>query len=229
MSDTTSDLDIWIIKPPGLWPGLGLAEVWRSRRALFVLARRDFKASYSNMVLGILWALLEPIMLSIITVFMGLVLGRGNRLGLPFPVFIFSAFVVFRPWSRLVNEGGSAVRANAVFVERIYLPRAFLPLSVALASVTNLVFLAVTLCLLLWFFAISPGVGLLMWPFALVIMCSFGLGAAFFSAAIGMSFPDMDFIRPVLTRACSGCRPSSAQAQWSPRSSATSTTSNRWS
>ncbi len=121
-------------------------------------------------------------------------------MGLPFPVFLFSAWVVWRPWARVVNSGGSSIRANSVFVERIYLPRAFLPLSVALGSIVDLISLTLMLCVLLVVYGVTPGIGLLMWPVVLVIMYAFSLGAAFSTAAFGMSYPDMDFIRPLLVR-----------------------------
>jgi lipopolysaccharide transport system permease protein len=202
MPGTPAKPDVKLITPPARWPGLGLGEMWRARRVLWVLSQRQFKARYSNMVLGVLWVLLEPLMLTIIiTVFMGLVMGRGERLGLPFPVFLFAAFVVWRPFTKVVNAGGASIKANAVFVERIYLPRAFLPLSDALVSVVDLAFMALAFSLLIMLFGITPGMGLLVWPIALVVMYAFGLGAAFFSAAVGMSFPDIDFIRPLLVRA----------------------------
>jgi lipopolysaccharide transport system permease protein len=202
MSDTSIEPTTRIIKPPRQWPGLGLAEMWRMRRVLLVLARRQFKARYSNMVLGVMWVLLEPLLLTlIITVFMGLLLDRGDRLGLPFPVFLFTAWTVWRPFSRVVNQGGSSIRGNAVLVERIYLPRAFLVLSVAIVSLVDLIFMVLALAVLLVFYGIAPGIGLLMTPVLLAIMYAFAVGGAFLSSAIGMSFPDMDFVRPLTVRA----------------------------
>lgn len=193
---------VTVFKPPGRWPGLGLGEMWRMRSVLWVLTRRQFKTRYENMVLGALWVLIEPLLLTVlITVFMGLVLGREDRMGLPFPVFLFCAWVVWRPFARVVNQGGSAIRGNAALVERIYLPRAFFAMSVALVSVLDFIFMVLALGLLLLFYGVTPGLGLLLVPVLLVIMYAFALGAAYLSSAIGMSFPDMEFVRPMLVRA----------------------------
>ncbi len=62
MTDTSTNPDIKIIRPPGRWPGLGFGEMWQKRRVLLTLARRDFRARYSNKVLGVLWVLLEPLL-----------------------------------------------------------------------------------------------------------------------------------------------------------------------
>ncbi len=201
MPEPLPDPGLTVIKPPSRWPGLGLGEMWRMRGVLWVLTKRQFKSRYQPMVLGFMWVLLEPLLLTfIITVFMGLIMERGDRMGLPFPVFLFAAWTVWRPFTRVVNQGGSSIRGNAALVERIYLPRAFLPLSAAVVSMVDLVTMILALSLLLIIYGITPGVGLLMLPLAVAIMYAFGLGAAYLSAAIGMAFPDVDFIRPLMVR-----------------------------
>ena len=189
------------IDPPRRWPGLGLGELWRTRRVLIVLARRQLMARYSNAILGMFWVLLEPVLLTIIiTVLLGLVLGRGDRYGLPFPVFIFIGWLGIRVWSRAVSQGSTSIRSNAALVDRVYIPRAHLPLSVALVSLVDWVTMTLALFGLLWWFGISPGWGLLTLPVLLAILYAFALGCSFLFSAAAMSVPDMDFVRGLFVR-----------------------------
>lgn len=153
------------------------------------------------MLLGFLWVVLEPLLLTIIiTVLLGLIIDRGERYGLPFPVFLFLAWTGFRVFSRLVNQGGASIRGNGALVDRIYLPRAFFPLSAGVVSLLDFAAMTAALSALLLFYSIAPGIGLLTLPLLLAIMFAFGLGLAFFFSASAMSVPDMDIVRALMVR-----------------------------
>ena len=70
-------------------------ELWESRELLLMLAARDIKVRYRAATLGILWALITPLMSIIIyTLFFG-VLGRMGPDGVPYPIFLFSALLIW--------------------------------------------------------------------------------------------------------------------------------------
>ena len=146
------------IVPASQWPMLGLAELWKARRILFVLAQRLLKVRYQHTALGIAWVVLQPLVLVlIVSVFMGFVIDRGVRDGLPFAVWLFPAWVAWRIFQKVASEGGSAVGANGALVQRIYLPRIYFPTAVALASLVDLVFMMVAQLVLQTAYGIRPG------------------------------------------------------------------------
>jgi lipopolysaccharide transport system permease protein len=191
-----------VIKPPGRWPGFGLGELWRTRRVLSVLALRDFKARYHELVLGVLWVVLEPLAITaLMAILMTWLLGRDDRYSLPFPVFLLTGWAAFRVFSRVANQGAASIRSNGQLVERVYLPRAFFPLSIALVSLVDLAALIGTLLIVLAVYGIAPGVGLLALPLLLLIMYAFALGIAFLSSAAAMGIPDIEIVRQLVLRA----------------------------
>jgi lipopolysaccharide transport system permease protein len=190
-----------IITPPRRWPGLGIGELWRHRHVLFVLARRQHKAQYGNLVLGAVWVVLEPLLLTVIVAsLLGLIMGRGDQMGIPFPVFLFIGWTAIRPFQRLVSIGGSSIRGNNSLVDRVYLPRAYFPLSVALVSLVDLAAMGFALTVLLFLYGISPGIGMVMLPVLLMILYAFSLGLAFFFAAASMALPDVDMVKMLFVR-----------------------------
>jgi lipopolysaccharide transport system permease protein len=190
------------IQPPDRWPILGFGELWQTRRILWVLAQRVIKVRYQQTVLGILWVVLQPLLLTIIiSVFMGLILDRGQRLDLPFAVFLFPAWVVWRTFSKDISEGGNSVLANGALVQRIYLPRLYFPLSIILASLVDLFFMTMALLVLLIVYGVAPGIGLLALPFALLIMYAAAIGVALFFAATSVQYRDMDILVPLMVQA----------------------------
>ncbi len=202
MTSSPGDPTVTLIKPPRRWPGFGFGELWRGRRVLLALAQQQFKARYSNMALGVAWVLLEPLLLTaIMAIMLGFILGRGDRYGLPYPVFLFTAWTAFRVFSRVVSQGGSSVRANGTLLERVYLPRALFPLSVALTSLVDLAFMVIALLALLFVYGITPGIGVLALPVLVAILYTFSLGLAFLFSATSMSLPDVEFVRGLMVRA----------------------------
>lgn len=201
MAQSQLEPAVRLIAPPRRWRGLGLGELWRTRRILLVLSQRDFKSRYRNLVLGFVWVILEPLLLTIIiSALLGTILGRGERYGLPFPVFLFLAWTSFRVWSRMVNQGGGSIRGNGALVERVHLPRAHFPLSVGAVSFIDFLAMSVVLLGLEAWYGITPGIGMLTLPILLAIMYAFGLGLAFFFSAASMSVPDMDILRTLIVR-----------------------------
>lgn len=190
-----------LITPPARWPGLGLREMWRMRRTCLVLAQRSLRVRYRQMLLGVAWVLIQPLVLmAVISVFFSLLM-RNTTMDLPFPVFIFCALVVWRVVLKVVNEGGSSIVANGSLVQRIYLPRAFFPLSVALASLSDLFFNVLALLALLAYFGIIPGIGLLALPLLLAVAYAAGLGVAFAAAALNARYRDVELVVPLLVQA----------------------------
>lgn len=199
MAKPAAPVAVTRIQPADRWPLIDIGELWRTRRILLVLAQRILKVRYQQTALGIVWVVLQPLILVIVvSVFMGLVFARGQRLDLPFPAFLFPAWVVWRTFNKVVSEGGNSINGNGPLVQRIYLPRVFLPLSVTVASVVDLVFLIGALLLLLLVYGIAPGPGLLLLPLALAILYATSLGVAFFFSATMPRYRDMDILTPLI-------------------------------
>ena len=169
---------------------------------MFVLAQRLLKARYQHTAIGIAWVVLQPLVLVIIvSVFMGFVIDRGVRDGLPFAVWLFPAWIAWRIFHKLVNEGGGAVGANGPLVQRIYLPRIYFPTSVALASLVDLGFMMLAQLVLQTAYGVVPGPGLLMLPVAVAIMYLGGLGFAFLFSSSSLQYRDMDILKPLILQA----------------------------
>ncbi len=202
MQSRTAEPPVAVIEPPGRWPGAALDEMWASRRILWVLARRLVMIRYRNTALGIAWVVIQPLLLTVlISLFLGLIIGRAERLGLPYPVFLFTAWVGWRVFTRVMTQGANSVESNSTLIQRIYLPRMFLPLAVALASLLDFIFMIVALLVMLVVYGISPGVGVVTVPILALIMYATGLGAAFLFSTSSLRHPDIDILVPLLVQA----------------------------
>lgn len=189
-----------IIRPPGRWPGLGLAEVWHYRSIAFVLAKRNLKVRYRQTLVGAGWAVVQPLLLMLVfTIFFGL-LARLPSDGVPYPVFFLAALAIWQVATKVLNEGSLSVVGNAALVNRVYFPRVYFPASVALASLVDLSFNALALTVLLLAFGFVPGWGLLLVPLLVAITYVTSLGAALWLSAINVAYRDVAVLLAFLTQ-----------------------------
>jgi len=157
-----------------------LKELWQYRFLLYMLVVRDLKARYKNSVIGILWSLLNPIIMMFIFtwVFTAMVPNRSIR---AFPVFFLCGLL---PWNYfsggLIASTGSLV-AHATLIKKVYFPRETLPLSAVLSNLVHFLIALLVLFALMAIFQIRFTVWMALVPFIILIQTAFiaGLGWPF--------------------------------------------------
>lgn len=189
-----------IIRPPRGWPGLGLDELWRMRSICLVLTKRNLMVRYRQTIIGAAWSVLQPILLMLVfTIFFGL-LARLPTDNLPYPVFFYLGLLPFQMVSKILTEGSTSVVNNAALVTRVYFPRAYIPTSVALASLVDLLFGSIALVLLLVAFRIVPGPAVLAVPFLVVVGWAAALGVAYWLSSLNVAYRDITQLLPFLSQ-----------------------------
>lgn len=199
--DATGDgaHQLTVITPPSRWPRLDLAELWHYRSICLVLARRNLMVRYRQTAIGAAWAVIQPVSLMLVfTLFFGL-LARVPSEGVPYPVFYLSGLVIWQMVNKILNEGSNSVVANATLVERVYFPRAYFPISVALASLLDLAFGMVALAVVLVMFGTTLGPVWLI-PVLILIGWITALGVAMALSAINTTYRDVTQLLPFLSQ-----------------------------
>src|SRR5688572_25046092 len=89
-----------------------LRELWDYRELFYFLAWRDMKVRYKQTVLGVLWAVIQPLFtMAIFTVVFGQMANISSE-GVPRPVFYFSALLPWIYFSSTLNNAGLSLVAN---------------------------------------------------------------------------------------------------------------------
>src|SRR5437899_180811 len=99
-----------IIRPSGARPNLG--EVWAYRELLYFLVWRDLKVRYKQTVLGIAWAVLQPLATTLVfAIFLGRLAGMPSD-GVPYPVFAYAAMLPWQLFAHALTESINRLEAN---------------------------------------------------------------------------------------------------------------------
>ncbi|HET6821309.1 MAG TPA: ABC transporter permease, partial [Anaerolineales bacterium] len=189
------------IKPSKGLAALNLRDLWIYRELVFFMVWRDVKVKYKQTLLGMAWAVVQPVMTMLVFTF---VFDRVANLptdGIPYEVFSFTGLL---PWGLFVtalNQGSRSLVAHNNMVTKIYFPRLILPMASVFAGLVDFIIAFVILIGLMIYFQVAPAWQYL-WtlPFFLLLALVTALGVALWLSAINVKYRDVNHALPFLTQ-----------------------------
>ncbi len=178
------------------WWRLDLREFWQHRELLMVFIRRNISTRYRQMLLGVLWSVLEPLaLLLMMTAVFGFFL-RAPSDGYPYPVFAFAALIPWLLFSKAAMSAAGSLLDNMGLISKIYFPRLILPVSAVARDMYDAIITLLILVVLAAAFGFWPTWKLLLLPVVVVAATIVALGIGLWLAAVMVRFRDL---RPLLT------------------------------
>lgn len=176
------------------------AELYQYRELIRNLIVRDLKVRYKNSILGVLWSLLNPLLMTLVfTVVFTLMIPDSSQPN--YPLFFMCGFL---PWSffsaSLTGATGSIVD-NAHLIKKVYFPREILPLSGVLSNLVNFLLALTVLFAMLLVFRIKLTTGVLILPLIILAQMMFTAGMALFLSTANVFYRDTQHILEVVLQA----------------------------
>jgi len=176
-----------------------LVELWRFRDLVFLWAGRNIKLRYKRSVLGILWTLLEPLMLmTILTVVFSTVFRFQIE---HYPIYLLSGLLLFDFFSRSTVQIVEEIVASQGLASRIYVPRTVFAVATILSYLVSwmLALIPLVIIMLVLGHAVTPA--FLTVPAGMLLTGVFALGVGLLIATLGASFHDFKLTYQVLLTA----------------------------
>lgn len=177
-----------------------VVELYRYRELIKNLVVRDLKVRYKNSVLGVLWSLLNPLLMTLVfTIVFTLMLPQYEIQN--YPVFFMCGFL---PWSFLASSLSGATGSivnNAHLIKKVYFPREILPLAEVLSNLINFSFALPVLFGLLLVFRIRLTPAILMLPLIMLAQTMFIMGMALLLSTANVFYRDTQHILEIVLQA----------------------------
>ena len=191
-----------VIEPSKGWVRLGLRELWRYRELLYFLTWKSILIQYKQAVLGVAWAVLNPVLTMI--VFTGIFnrilhVGTGNY-DVAYPVFVYAGLLPWNLFSGSLSSAGTSLVGNANLITKVYFPRLVIPGSAVLGNVPNFLISFVVLVVLMAGFRVVPTWNVVFLPFFTLLALLTAMGVSLWLSALYVLYRDVQYIIPFLVQ-----------------------------
>jgi len=179
-------------------PGRFLMELWRSRDLVRVLAEREFQSRYKQTVLGVVWALLTPVLLVIVfTVFINRVadVDTGDA---PYILFAYIGLIPWSFFSFSLTRGGQSLVLDAGVINKVRCPREVFPLAGMASAGIDMVISVFVLGGLFVVTGYEMKTTVVWVPLILLLQIVFVAGVVLVFAVLGVYFRDLFQAMPLL-------------------------------
>jgi lipopolysaccharide transport system permease protein len=180
-----------VIEPSSGWKMVDFKELWRYKDLLYFLTLRGIKARYAQSILGVSWAIIQPLFTTLVFTLVFGGLAKVDSDGMPYVLFSYLALWPWNYFSGTLTESANSLIQNANMITKVYFPRMVLPLSAILSKLLDFSIAFVVVIGMLIYFGQVPGWGMLFIPFLIVqlLMCSLGIGM--FLSALAVKYRDV--------------------------------------
>jgi lipopolysaccharide transport system permease protein len=189
--------EITIIEPHKYFDPHIFREIWQYRELLYFLAWRDFKVRYKQTVIGVAWAVFQPLLAMIIfTVFFGKLVGIKSD-NIPYPIFVYAGLLFWQFFSGAITDISNCLVNNQAIITKVYFPRLILPIAATATKFIDFLVASIVLIPLMIYYGYTPRLsGLLILPLLIFITFMAALGGGFFLSALNVKYRDVRYVLP---------------------------------
>jgi lipopolysaccharide transport system permease protein len=192
---SSAEPPLQIIGPTRAWQLVNVRELWRYRELLFFLAWRDLCVRYRQTVLGIAWAMLQPLATMIVfSIFLVRVSPEIGATPVPYTLFAYTGLAAWFFFANAISSAGQSVVMNHNLVTKVYFPRLLIPMSAVLVALVDFAASTLLLVALMVYFGTAPTWGLLLAPVLLLGLLLAALGVGMLLAALTVAYRDFRYV-----------------------------------
>ena len=174
-------------------------DLWRYRELFYFLAWRDVLVRYKQTVIGVVWALLRPLLTMGIFVVVFSTIARLPSIGsVPYPIMVFAAMLPWQFFSSALSGSAESLIGNSNMVSKVYFPRLIMPVSTVAPSFIDFAVSLAIMAVLYVAYGFVPDWHIVLLPVFLVMLLLLSFGLGIFLAALNVSYRDFRYVIPFL-------------------------------
>lgn len=175
-------------------------DLWRYRELCFFLAWRDLLVRYKQTVIGLVWALLRPLLTMLVFTFVFSKLAKLPSDGVPYPILVFAALLPWQFFSNTFSEAGNSLISNSSMISKVYFPRLIIPIGTVIVSFVDFLISGLILVGVMLWYGFVPDWRIFTLPIFIIIAVAAAMGAGLWIAALNVKYRDFRYIIPFIVQ-----------------------------
>ncbi|MEI8174729.1 MAG: ABC transporter permease [bacterium] len=171
--------------------------LYEYRELLYALSGSYIKARYKQTILGVGWALVQPLVLMLTIIFVFPQIANISQDMMPYSLFVFIGFWI---WTLFANSLAFSIPnlvQNTALLRKVYFPREILVVSAILPNLLDFCIGILVLIIFMIYFSVPINISFLLLPFLLIIFMFFTLGIALLGSVANVAFRDVSKFLPI--------------------------------
>lgn len=182
---------VTLIEPKPGWQIINWRELVEYRDLFVFWVWRDIKARYAQSVLGVGWAVIQPVFSMLVFTLVFGKLARISSDGVPYAIFSLTGLVPWTYFSNCINTATGILIQNNNMISKVYFPRLILPMSGVFGKLLDFGISALILTGFMFWFQIVPTVWVWFVPVLIVMMMLSASGVSLWLSAMAVQYRDV--------------------------------------
>jgi len=180
------------------WIGTEARDLWAHRDLFWFLAWRDVKVRYKQTVLGVSWAVLQPVLTMIIFTLLFGRLAHVPSEGEPYPIFVYAGLLPWNFFSTAVTNSSNSLVGNATLITKVYFPRLVIPGATVGAALVDFAIATTVLLAMMFYYGVAVGWSILMALPLVVLVTLVAIAVGMWMSALNVKYRDVRYALPFL-------------------------------
>lgn len=200
LSSTHSDEQILIIEP-GRTEKNYWGDLWRYRELFLILAWRDLSVRYKQTIIGILWAIIRPLLTMIVfTVIFSRIAKLPSDGSAPYALMVFAAMLPWSLFSNALTESSNSLIGNEKLISKVYFPRMIMPAATLITAFVDCLISFIILIGMMVYFQFAPCWQMLLLPGFIILALLASLGPGLWITALNVKYRDFRYVIPFVVQ-----------------------------
>lgn len=176
-------------------------DLWHYRELFQVLAWRDVSVRYKQTVIGVVWAVIRPLLTMIVfTVIFGRIARLPTEGNAPYALMVFSGMLPWTFFSTALGDASASLISNANLISKVYFPRLIVPAAtIVVAFIDFLISFAILIAMMAWY-RFLPGWQIVLLPAFVIVAILAALGPALWITAANVKYRDFRYVVPFVVQ-----------------------------
>tara|TARA_S200000501_G_C20801838_1_gene734413 strand:+ start:151 stop:993 length:843 start_codon:yes stop_codon:yes gene_type:complete len=182
-----------IIKSYSGWKSIDWMELWDYQDLFYFLILRDIKTRYAQSVLGIGWAVIQPLFSMVIFTIVFGNLAQINSDGVPYAIFSYTALVPWIYFSSSLNDSTRSLLSSTGMITKVYFPRLVIPLVPVLSKLVDFGIAFIIILIMMVYYSIIPSLQIIYLPLLIILMMITVSGMGMWLTALAIQYRDINY------------------------------------